>query len=96
MGFAGLFSLLLRSSFAIPSLFLRFKAGTPTSDSAKPMLKKPTSLPHGERDTETKPVQTFCEDGASVMQAWSEDGTALVRGWCGEGVSFPEIRLQKM
>jgi hypothetical protein len=42
------------------------------------------SLPHGKRDAEAKPVQTLCEEGASLMQAWSEDGTALVRGWCGD------------
>jgi len=69
-----------RFSFALPSLFLRFKAGTTTSDSVKPVCNKPTPLPHAERDTGEETERTFCKVDESLMQAWSEDGTALVRG----------------
>jgi len=54
---------------ASPSLFLRSKTGTTTSDSVKPVQNKPTYLPHVERDTEAKPEQTLCEGNARLMQA---------------------------
>ena len=83
-GFGGISSLLLRSSFALPSLQSRDE-NTGFSETAIKQTYLFAACGAGYKE---EAEQYLCGDGggvATLMQGWSEEGTALVRGRCGDG-----------